>query len=146
MKKFKSIKKEVVQQVVDFIAQYTNKLEKEGVVIGISGGIDSAVAAAVAKEAIGKDKLTLVHISERDTLKKNKISAQIIADFIGVPLKKKNITVPLISLGIYSLESIGGFFAPENIKVSYVKKRFNKISKDSNTEKILHIMRQKPAL
>ena len=87
MKKFKSIKKEVVQQVVDFIAQYTNKLEKEGVVIGISGGIDSAVAAAVAKEAIGKDKLTLVHISERDTLKKNKISAQIIADFIGVPLK-----------------------------------------------------------
>ncbi|MCD6106671.1 MAG: NAD(+) synthase [Caldisericaceae bacterium] len=130
MKKFKSIKKEVVQQVVDFIAQYTNKLEKEGVVIGISGGIDSAVAAAVAKEAIGKDKLTLVHISERDTLKKNKISAQIIADFIGVPLKKKNITVPLISLGIYSLESIGGFFAPENIKVSYVKKRFNKISKD----------------
>ncbi len=130
MKKLKSIKKEVVQQIIDFIAQYTGNLEKGGTVIGISGGIDSAVVAAIAKEAIGKDKLTLVHISERDTLKENKISAQIIADFIGVPLKKKNITVPLIGLGIYSLEPIGGFFAPENIKLSYIKKRFNKINKN----------------
>ncbi len=130
MKKFKSIKKEVVQEIVDFIAQYTDKLEKEGAVIGISGGIDSAVVAAVAREAIGKNKLTLVHISERDTLKEGAISAQIIADFIGAPLKKKNITAPLIGLGIYSLEPIGGFFAPENVKLSYVKKRFNEINKD----------------
>ncbi len=89
MKKFKSIKKEIVQQIIDFIAQYTDKLEKEGAVIGISGGIDSAVVASVAREAIGKDKLTLVHISERDTLEEGAISAQIIADFIGAPLKRK---------------------------------------------------------
>lgn len=130
MKNFKSIEKEIVQQIIDFIAQYTGKFEKKGAVIGISGGIDSAVTAAVAKEAIGKDKLTLIHISERDTLKEGTISAQIIADFIGVPLKKKNITIPLIGLGIYSFESIWGFFAPANIKVNYAKKRFNRTNKD----------------
>ncbi|MEA3312968.1 MAG: NAD(+) synthase [Caldisericota bacterium] len=130
MKEFKLIGKEIVQQIVDFIAQYAGKLKKEGAVIGISGGIDSAVIAAVAKEAIGKDNLTLVHISERDTPKANKINAQIIADFIGVPLKKKNITASLLNLGVYNLQSVLGFFVPENAKVKYAKKRFNEINKE----------------
>jgi len=37
----------------NFIREYTEKLEREGVILGLSGGIDSAVIAALCVRALG---------------------------------------------------------------------------------------------
>ena len=44
--------KEVIKYIKEWILQYNKESKTKGFVIGISGGIDSAVAAALACEAL----------------------------------------------------------------------------------------------
>lgn len=48
---------EIIDKAVLFIKDYVNKAGTKGTVIGISGGIDSAVVAALAVKALGPDKV-----------------------------------------------------------------------------------------
>lgn len=43
----------VALSLENFIREYTEKLEREGVILGLSGGIDSAVIAALCARALG---------------------------------------------------------------------------------------------
>ena len=47
-------------RIIDFILNETRKAEVNGAVIGISGGIDSALAATLAVRALGKDHVPLL--------------------------------------------------------------------------------------
>ena len=49
----------VTLSLENFIREYTDKLEREGVIFGLSGGIDSAVIAALCVRALGPKKLLL---------------------------------------------------------------------------------------
>lgn len=49
-----------VPQLVAWIAQSVRNAQAQGVVVGISGGIDSAVCAALAKQALGDNVLGLI--------------------------------------------------------------------------------------
>jgi len=40
----------------NFIREYVEKLEREGVILGLSGGIDSAVLATLCKRAVGPER------------------------------------------------------------------------------------------
>lgn len=51
---------EVYRALVLATRDYVNKTGFRGVVIGISGGIDSALVAAIAVDALGSDRVTLV--------------------------------------------------------------------------------------
>ena len=42
-------------------------LKKRGVVVGLSGGIDSSVCAALAVNALGKDKVFGIYMPEKDS-------------------------------------------------------------------------------
>lgn len=48
---------EMLEKAVSFIEEYINKAGSQGAVIGISGGIDSAVVAGLAVEALGANKV-----------------------------------------------------------------------------------------
>lgn len=48
---------EMLEKAVYFIEEYINKSGSKGVVIGISGGIDSAVVAGLAVKALGAKKV-----------------------------------------------------------------------------------------
>jgi len=50
--------------IVEFIREKVHQANAEGVVLGISGGIDSALAAYLAAEALGKDKVLGIHLPE----------------------------------------------------------------------------------
>jgi len=50
--------------IVEFIREKVHEANAEGVVLGISGGIDSALAAYLAAEALGKDKVLGIHLPE----------------------------------------------------------------------------------
>ncbi len=121
----------VYKQIVHFIQEEVKVFNKRGAVIGISGGIDSAVCAAAAVEALGKENVTLVHITERDTPKESKIHAKLVSEYLGIPLKIKNITVALTALGVYNLQPIMGFISTEKIKATYARKRHRELNKDN---------------
>lgn len=48
---------EDIQKRIDFIQEYINKAHAKGIIVGISGGIDSAVTAALAIKAVGSDNV-----------------------------------------------------------------------------------------
>ncbi len=62
-----NITAEDVQGILDFIRETVKKIGCEGVVIGISGGIDSAVVTKLCADAIGPDKVLNVFMPSRVT-------------------------------------------------------------------------------
>lgn len=50
--------KEYLNVITDFMASYMEKANAEGFVLGLSGGVDSSLVAALAKKAVGKEKIT----------------------------------------------------------------------------------------
>ena len=59
--------KEVTTTITDFIQTYVHNAGREDVVIGLSGGIDSAVSAALCKQALGKDHVHCIFLPEEST-------------------------------------------------------------------------------
>ena len=58
------------QKITRFIKDYINKTKTKGIVLGISGGIDSATTAALATKAIGPNKVLGLHMPEKETYNK----------------------------------------------------------------------------
>ena len=89
MKKF-NVEKET-KNVIDFIRKYYQENNLKGAILGISGGKDSAVVAALMVEALGKENVIGVtlpcHSKEED-----KTDAKLISDYYGFELINFDIT------------------------------------------------------
>ena len=48
---------EYIEVICDFLRKYLENSHQDGYVLGISGGVDSSVCAALIKKAVGKEKL-----------------------------------------------------------------------------------------
>jgi len=65
---------EETRRIADFVVEKTKKVfRRNGVIVGLSGGIDSAVMAALAVEAVGKDRVVGLILPEKES---NPISSQ----------------------------------------------------------------------
>jgi len=90
-----------------FIKDYTQKTKAKGIIIGLSGGIDSSTASALAALAIGSQKVTALNMPEDETYNKTDTQhAKKVAKKFGFKLETINIT-PILeayykSLPIYS--------------------------------------------
>src|SRR5579863_4596627 len=67
------------------LRDYVNKNRFPGVVLGLSGGIDSALSAAVAVDALGKDRVRCVMLPSRYTSQESLDDAADCAKMLGVP-------------------------------------------------------------
>ena len=74
----------------------------EGVCIGLSGGIDSALVATLAVRAIGRERVCGYYLFDRDSSKESRAKANLMADWLGVELKQHDITPEMRKMGIYS--------------------------------------------
>src|SRR5512139_1077908 len=54
-------------RILEFIRTTVKRLNKDGAVIGLSGGLDSSVCAYLLKKALGKRKVLAVLLPERDS-------------------------------------------------------------------------------
>ena len=52
--------KEYLKVIEKFVADYLKKSNMKQYVLGLSGGVDSSLVAAITKAAVGKDKLTCI--------------------------------------------------------------------------------------
>ncbi len=78
-----------------------NDLHRRGLVIAMSGGIDSSVCAALAVKAVGKAKVFGLLLPERDSSHKVTSRGQILAEHLGIEHLEHNIASTLEAIGCY---------------------------------------------
>lgn len=88
-------------QLEEFIRVGVDNLQREGAVVGLSGGIDSAVVAALAARALGPEKVLALLMPDRDSARASKRDALKLAQGLGIRHKTIGLTKFLLLIGIY---------------------------------------------
>ena len=79
--------------IVEFIREKTKEAGIKGTVIGISGGIDSALTAYLTVEALGKENVLGIHMPELSlTPAEDVLDATEVASRLGIEFKTVNIS------------------------------------------------------
>ena len=93
--------KSEVERICQFIQQELRDVKRDGIIVGLSGGIDSALCAALCVEAIGKDKVFGLILPEKES---NPVSAEYAtkhAQKLGIETETVDITPTLEAFGTY---------------------------------------------
>ncbi|NLX97906.1 MAG: NAD(+) synthase [Rhodopirellula sp.] len=81
--------------------QVFGDLRRKGVVIGLSGGIDSSVAAALCVRALGAERVFGLLMPERESSPESLDLGNLLAGCLGIPSAVEEITETLAAAGCY---------------------------------------------
>lgn len=90
-------------EIVDFIKAQVKRFNKAGVMLGLSGGLDSSTVAFLCVEALGKERVMGLILPERDTTPQNTEDAIKLAEQLEIAHETIDISPILESLGVYRL-------------------------------------------
>jgi NAD+ synthase len=89
------------QRISEFIRDQTQRMRRDGAVIGLSGGIDSAVAVEFCVRALGSEKVLGLILPERDSHPLSEQYAGKQAQKMGIRVDTIDITPTLEGFGTY---------------------------------------------
>lgn len=89
-------------KIVAGLRSQLRNIRKRGLVLGLSGGIDSSVSLALAVRAVGKDNVAAVFMPERDSDPESLRLGQLVAGTFGVEGVIEDIGPTLDALGCYA--------------------------------------------
>lgn len=92
---------ETARIVATLRRQVQRDLRKRGLVLGVSGGIDSSVCAALAARAVGPGRVLAVLMPERDSDPESLALGRLLADTFGIPSIVEDIGPMLTAMGCY---------------------------------------------
>lgn len=93
---------EITENLLNIIKkQVRQKLRKNGAVIGISGGIDSSVVAALAVQALGKDRVLGIIMPEKESATESESLADRLASHLDIETVVNPISTALDGFGCY---------------------------------------------
>ncbi|HHW71527.1 MAG TPA: NAD(+) synthase [Clostridiales bacterium] len=121
---------EILDQIEDFIKRSVSRYHKDGCILGISGGLDSALTAYIAVRAVGKENVMGLFMPERDTSKATYADARMLAKILGIPFNEINIKPVVRKMGVYSLQP-PAFYVPRGLQEKYVYNKNKKHSKEN---------------
>lgn len=114
-----SVEAQAYQALVLGVRDYVNKNRFPGVIIGLSGGVDSALVLAIAVDALGADKVRAVMMASRYTADISWMDARMLAQNLGVQYDEIPISGPVDALEQSLAEQFKGLKADateENIQ------------------------------
>jgi NAD+ synthase len=82
--------------------QVLDVLRRKGIVLGLSGGIDSSLVAALAARAVGTDRVLALLMPERDSSPSSLELGRLVADRFGLAVIVEDITASLEAMGCYA--------------------------------------------
>jgi len=93
------------QQTAQFIEQairrQVGELRRRGVVVGLSGGIDSSVVTCLCARALGPDRVQVLLMPERASSPESEQLGRMLASSLGVPTLVEDIAPVLEAAGCY---------------------------------------------
>lgn len=93
VKKALEINTDLVRRILtNFVREELTKVGYTRAVVGVSGGIDSAVTCAIAAEALGPENVLAVRMPYRTSNPASLADAQLLIDQLGVPSETVEIT------------------------------------------------------
>jgi NAD+ synthase len=92
-----------IDRIAGVIRDHTRcVLRRRGVVLGLSGGVDSSVAAALCVRALGPDRVLGLLMPERESSPDSLRLGQLVADSVGIRAVVEDITAILDAAGCYA--------------------------------------------
>ena len=88
-------------RVSAFIREQVRSLHRKGIVIGLSGGVDSALSVALSVEAVGKDKVLAILLPDKESSPQSAEFALKQAKKLGIEAMTVDITPVLEAFGTY---------------------------------------------
>ena len=108
-------------RIIEFIRSNLTKYGFEGAVIGISGGIDSAVVGKLLVDALGAERVYALLLPERDSSKSTVADSKLVCDYLGIKYSVQPITSLVRKLGVYRMKPPAALF-PRRIQEKYTEK------------------------
>ena len=118
-----------IEQITQFIRDFNKEYGYKGAVIGISGGIDSAVAAKLTVDAIGPNNVLGLLMPDRDSAPTTLDHSRLVAEFLGIKYKIRNVTRILRPIGVYRLFP-PAFIFPRKFQEKWTRKTMGNVSGD----------------
>lgn len=112
------------KKIIHFLNESLGKLNRDGVVIGLSGGLDSSTCAYILKKALPKKKILALVLPEKNSQSLNIEHAKLVAQELDLETEEIDLTEILEKLGAYQL--IPEDFS-EKEKLESTLKRISKI-------------------
>ena len=92
-------------EIERFVQHEIARLDKRGVVLGLSGGLDSSACAYLCVRALGREHVLTFILPERDSNPQNMHDAELVAQTLGLRATTIDLTSILTQLGVYDLVS-----------------------------------------
>ena len=89
------------ERISAFIKSQSIAMHREGIVIGLSGGVDSALCAGLSARAIGKNRVLGLLLPDKDSSPQSAEFASRQAEKLGIEVKTIDITPVLQAFGTY---------------------------------------------
>ncbi|WP_371504464.1 NAD(+) synthase [Nitrosopumilus adriaticus] len=114
----KQVEKTIIELEKFLKEEIFQKFQKKGAIIGISGGIDSAVMAAICARSIDSNQILGIIMPEKESDPESQILAKKMANQFGIKTQTLDITSILDTFGVY------------NKKEKIVKRKFSSFNKN----------------
>ena len=92
---------EVTKRIETFLQTTLRKLSRRGCVLGVSGGIDSAVCAHLAARAVGPGRVLALLMPERESSEESGARARRLCEGLGIRYIVEDISSSLEAIGCY---------------------------------------------
>ncbi|MCK4330193.1 NAD(+) synthase [candidate division WOR-3 bacterium] len=123
--------KKVSENIINFIKDKLYSFKRDGVVLGISGGIDSACITALLTWTVDKDKILGLIMPERDSDDRTIEDAEFVVKNFGITSKLIDLNSILKSIGIYDSQP-GRLLLHKSSASKFIKAGYRLIPKGSN--------------
>ncbi|SIN72312.1 NAD(+) synthase [Halodesulfovibrio marinisediminis] len=93
---------QTVEEISKYLRQIVKRNNSHGVILGLSGGLDSCVLAVLAVHALGPQAVTVVYLFDQDSDPIIAQNARLMAKSLGLSLEESDISEDMAKRGVYA--------------------------------------------